>query len=103
MIRRQAVSPAEPLPDRSTSSSGATRASIGAEGTPKERVLDLQMQSSTSPDSTAKEGGVSGRLWDPLIGLSEREVEEWEQQGNFECLNSLRHTHHQFRESCGVA
>jgi hypothetical protein len=99
MIRRQVASPAEPLPDKSAGMRESSIAGLDTEDPLEERTPD----SSTSLDSTAKEGKVSGRLWDPLLGLSEHEVEEWERQGKFVNHTSLVLTHHQSRKSRGVA
>jgi hypothetical protein len=82
MIRRQPAIPAQSLPDMSASLGAAASEGTGTEVPTEAQVVDDRIQPSTTLDSTAVGTKTSGRLWDPLIGLSEREVEEWEQQGN---------------------
>jgi hypothetical protein len=103
MIRRQPPIPAQSLPDRSASLGTATRAGTSTEA----QVVDDRIQPSPTLDSMAAQAKTSGRLWDPLIGLSEREVEEWEQQGNSHAISRPHISHNPYppptREPRGVA
>jgi hypothetical protein len=44
---------------------------------------DLDSHDSESEGRNTPSVAKGGKLWDPLIGFSDREMEEWEQEGEY--------------------
>jgi hypothetical protein len=95
VVRRQTARPAQSIPR----SSAAIAVSDPAAS------IEVTFHPEESPAEAGEvDNRLSGKLWDPLIGLSEREVEEWEQQGKRRTyLTLFTILTIEYRKSCPVA
>jgi hypothetical protein len=64
-------------------------------------IEDSGTESEASKDITIAEP--HGKLWQPIIGLSDKELAEWEQEGEFHVLRYKAHDTCSYRGSSTVA